>query len=133
MTSTTERKNPETLARSYLEAVGNKELDSVATLLAPDITFVGPAMSLCGSQQVLDALRRIGAIHVKNEIKRSFVDGDEVCVIYDFVTDTVGSVPTIEWIKIEAGRIRSVNLYYDQLPWQALRQELAARLSQASA
>lgn len=123
----------ETIARAYLAAVGNKDIAMLESLLAPDITFVGPVMTISGAAAVVDALRRIGAIHIRNDVHRVFVDGDEVCVIYDFVTDTVGSVPTIEWLRIESGRIRSVKLYYDQLPWQVLRQELAQRASRASA
>ena len=121
------------IVRAYLSAVGNKDLGKVEELLAPDVTVVGPANKLSGARDVLAALRRIGAIHVRNDVKRVFVDGDEACVIYDFVTDTVGTVPTIEWLSFEGGRIRSVNLYYDQLPWQTLRQELAKRAAQASA
>lgn len=123
----------ETKVREYLTAVGDKDLARVEGLLAPDVTFVGPAMSLSGARDVLAALRRIGAIHVRSDIKRVFVDGDEACVIYDFVTDTVGVVPTIEWLGFEAGRIRSVKLYYDQVPWQTLRQELAKRATQPTA
>src|SRR5689334_17808627 len=89
-----------TIARNYLSAVGNKNLVEVEALLDPNVTFTGPALTLSGSRDVLAALRRIGAIHVRNDIKRVFVDGDEVCVIYDFVTDTVGVVPTIEWLSI---------------------------------
>jgi ketosteroid isomerase-like protein len=123
----------ETTTRAYLAAVGNKDLGKVEALLAPDITFVGPAMTLSGARDVLAALRRIGAVHVRNDVKRVFVDGDEVCVIYDFVTDTVGVVPTIEWLSFENARIRSVKLYYDQVPWQTLRQELARRAAPATA
>ncbi|HKY34771.1 MAG TPA: nuclear transport factor 2 family protein [Polyangiaceae bacterium] len=123
----------EATVREYLSAVGNKDLATVEKLITPDIAFVGPAMQLAGARDVLAALRRIGAIHVRNDVKRVFVDGDEACAIYDFVTDTVGVVPTIEWLGFEAGRIRSVRLYYDQLPWQTLRQELAKRATQASA
>jgi ketosteroid isomerase-like protein len=121
------------IVRAYLSAVGNKDLGKVEELLAPDVTFVGPAMKLSGARDVLAALRRIGAIHVRNDVKRIFVDGDEVCVIYDFVTDTVGVVPTIEWLTFEGARIRSVKLYYDQVQWQTLRQELAKRAVQATA
>lgn len=125
--------NLEALARSYLESVGNKDLARVQALLSPDVSFVGPVMSLSGPEQVLEALRRISAIHVKNDVKRVFVDGNEVCVIYDFVTDTVGSVPTIEWLTFSGGLIQAVNLYYDQLPWQIVRQKLAARSATATA
>lgn len=118
---------PRTVALAYLAAVGAKDLAAVERSLAPDVTFVGPAMTLTGSRDVVAALRRIGAIHVRNDVRRVFVDGDEVCIVYDFVTDTVGVVPTVEWLRLEAGRIASVRLYYDQVPWQALRQELARR------
>lgn len=124
---------PETIARAYLDAVGDKDLATVRSLLAPDISFVGPVMTIAGVDDVVEALRRIGAIHVRNDVQRVFVDGDEVCVIYDFVTDTVGSVPTIEWLRIVDGRIASVKLYYDQLPWQTLRKELAERSARVSA
>lgn len=125
--------NPESIARAYLAAVGDKDHDRVRALLAADVTFDGPVMSLHGPDEVIEALRRIGAIHVRNDVRRVFVDGDEICVIYDFVTDPPGSLPTIEWLRIRGGLIASVKLYYDQLPWQALRHELAERAARASA
>jgi ketosteroid isomerase-like protein len=127
-----ETKKLESVARAYLSAVGNKDLGKVEELLTPDITFTGPAMTFSGTRDVLAGFRRIGAIHVRNEVQRVFVDGDEACVIYDFVTDTIGSVPTIEWLRFEGGRIRDVKLYYDQVPWQKLREELARRGAQAA-
>ncbi|HEY5956725.1 MAG TPA: nuclear transport factor 2 family protein [Polyangiaceae bacterium] len=123
----------ETVARTYLEAVGNKDLDTVMSLLSPDVTFVGPVMSLKGATEVVESLKRISAIHVRNDLKRIFVDADEVCVIYDFVTDTVGSVSTVEWLSLAGCRIQSVRLYYDQLPWQKLRLLLAERSKRAPA
>ena len=122
-------KNNETIALSYLEAVSNKDLARVGALVAPDIRFVGPATTIEGAAALLAAFQRIGAVHVRSDIKRVWSDGDEVCVIYDFVTDTAGALPTVEWLKIEGGRIRSVNLYYDQVPWMKLREEIARRAS----
>lgn len=123
----------ETLVRKYLDAVASKDLDTVQSLLASDVTFVGPVMNLQGATQVLESFRRIGAIHVRNDVKRIFVDGNEICAIYDFVSDTVGSIPTIEWLHVQDGRIASIRLYYDQLPWQRLRQLLAERATRATA
>ncbi|MGC4068581.1 MAG: nuclear transport factor 2 family protein [Polyangiaceae bacterium] len=121
------------LARTYLDAVGRKDLGAVQSLLAPEVTFVGPVMNLQGSKDVIESLRRIGAVHVRNDVKRVFVDGDEICVIYDFVSDTVGSIPTIEWLHVRNGRIESIRLFYDQLPWQRLRQLLAERATRGAA
>jgi ketosteroid isomerase-like protein len=125
--------DPEDIAIAYLDAVSRKDLDRIEALVAPDIRFVGPASTIMGARDLLAAFRRIVAIHVRNEIKRVFRDGDEVCVIYDFVTDTVGALPTVEWMRIEGGRILSVNIYYDQVPWLKLREEIATRATQATA
>jgi len=120
---------PEAVALAYLDAVAKKELDRCASLVDPEIRFSGPASTITGVRDLLAAFRNIGAIHVRNDIKRVFSDGNEVCVIYDFVTDTVGAVPTVEWLQIANGRIQAIHLYYDQVPWLALREELARRAS----
>ncbi len=127
------RSQQETVALAYLDAVAKKDLERVEALIDPEIKFVGPAMTISGARDVVAAFRRLGAIHVRSDIKRVFSDGDEVCVIYDFVTDTAGALPTVEWLRVEHGRIRSVNLYYDQVPWVKVREELARRATQATA
>jgi hypothetical protein len=123
----------EAKALAYLDAVGKNDLTCMEALVDPEIRFVGPASTISGVNDLKAAFHRISAIHVRNDIKRVFSDGNEVCVIYDFVTDTFGAVPTIEWMRFENGRIRSVNLYYDQVPWLAVREELARRAAKASA
>lgn len=125
--------SPEAIALAYLDAVAKKDLARVESLLDPELRFVSPASTLTNARDFLAALRRIAAIHVRNDVVRVFSEGNDVCVIYDFVTDTVGSVPTVEWLRVEGGKIRAVNLYYDQVPWMKLREELARRAAKASA
>jgi ketosteroid isomerase-like protein len=128
---TTDRKS---LTLEYLRAVGNRDYGKVEQLLAPDLDFRGPAMNRTSAADFIGALKRLSAIHVRNDVKRVFVDGDEVCVIYDFVTDTAsGALSTIEWLHFEGGRIRAINLYYDRLPWQAVMQTIAERAAQPAA
>ncbi|HEV7557038.1 MAG TPA: nuclear transport factor 2 family protein, partial [Kofleriaceae bacterium] len=89
--------SPEAIALAYLDAVAAKDLDRVEALLHPEVQFVSPVSKLSSARELIPSFRRIGAIHVRNDIKRVFSDGNEVCVIYDFVTDVVGAVPTVEW------------------------------------
>ena len=119
--------NNEAIALAYLDAVAKKDLDRVAALVSADVKFVGPVQSYNGPQDLVDAFRRISSIHVRSDIRRVFSDGDEVCVIYDFVTDTAGTLPTIEWLRVRDGRIQSIHLFYDQVPWLKIREELARR------
>jgi hypothetical protein len=98
-----------------------------ASLLSPDLTFKGPVSTYKGPADLLAAFRHLASVHVRNDIVKVFTDGNEVCVIYDFVTDTMGALPTIEWLKIANGKIQSINLFYDQVPWLKIREELARR------
>jgi SnoaL-like domain len=117
-----------TLALEYLDAVAKQEFTRLEGLLAADLRFKGPAMTRSSAQDYIAALRRLGAIHVRSDVKRVFVDGNEVCVIYDFVTDTAaGALPTIEWLHFDGARIRSIDLYYDRLPWQTVMEAMAQR------
>ncbi|HYV65099.1 MAG TPA: nuclear transport factor 2 family protein [Myxococcales bacterium] len=127
------KNDPKSLAIEYLDAVGKKDLARVEELLAPDLKFTGPAMARATSQEFISALKRLGAIHVRNDVKKAFADGNDVCVIYDFVTDTpAGALPTIEWLHFEEGRISSINLYYDRVPWKSVMDEISRRAAQAT-
>ena len=119
--------NPEATVLAYLDAVAKKDLGRLEALVAPDVQFTGPVSQLRGLRDVRAAFERITPIHVRSDIKRVFSDGNDVCVIYDFVTDTAGTLPTIEWLTLANGRIASIKLYYDQVPWLKIREELARR------
>jgi hypothetical protein len=126
-------KDRKTLALTYLEAVGKQQYATLEGLLAEDLRFKGPSMSRDSARDFIGALKRLGAIHLRNDVKRVFVDGDDVCVIYDFVTDTTaGALPTVEWLHFDGARIRSIDLYYDRLPWQTVMGELAERASRVA-
>ena len=112
----------------YLDAVARQRYGELEEILAPDLHFRGPVMTRHAAADFIGALKRLSAIHVRSEIKHVFVDGDDVCVIYDFVTDTTaGALPTIEWLHFDGPRIRAIDLYYDQLPWQSVMAAIAER------
>ena len=112
----------------YIEACGRKDYDTLSRLLAPTMTFVGPGNALTGAAPYLAVLRRLGPVWVRSEVKKVFVDGDEICVIYDFVTETpAGAVPIVEWLRIENGQVASVTLFFDRVTFKPAADELARR------
>jgi ketosteroid isomerase-like protein len=117
-----------TVAHAYLEAFSRKDFDAFRRLLADDITFTGPTGKLSGAEAISTAYQRLAGMLVRNELRKTFVDKDEVCIIYDFVSDTAaGAVPTVEWLKVEHGKIRSIWLVTDHVRWPAALAELAQR------
>ncbi len=118
--------NPKEVAVAYIEACSRKDLDAVATLLAPGVRFVGPGNEVTGAPAYLAVLRRLGPVWERSDVKRVFADGSDVCVIYDFVTNTpAGAVPIVEWLQIEGAKVASVTLIFDRLTFKPASDELA--------
>ena len=123
--------DPASVAAVYLEAVGRKDFGAFEALLAPGVTFKGPAAAVSGAREVRAAYERLAPVLLRNELKKTFVDGPEVCVIYDFVTDTPGgAVPTVEWLRVEHGKVVSIWLLTDHVRWPAVLEELSRRARQ---
>jgi len=126
--------DPKALALEYLEAVSQQRFDKLEALLAPDLKCTGPSITRSSAGEFIAALKQLTAIHIRSDVQRVFSDGDDVCIIYDFVTDTpAGALPTIEWLHFEQGRIRAIRLYYDRLPWKMVIDEVMQRASSPSA
>jgi len=126
--------NAKALALEYMDAINQQRFDMLEALLAPELTFISPSTTRSTAREFLAGVKRLTAIHVRNEVKRVFAEGDEVCVIYDFVTDTpAGALPAIEWLHIQEGRIRRIHLYYDRLPWKTVIDEMAQRAARRNA
>ena len=116
------------LTTSYIDAVGNGRLEDLRPMLDPDAEFTFGDTTLRGADAFIDGFRRLVPIIKRNEIRKIFVDGDEACVIYDFVTDTpVGPVLSIEYLKFKDGRIASSLLLFERLHWPEVMAELVKR------
>ena|SRR5581483_5817573 len=122
------RNDPRALAVAYIDAVGNKDFERVAELLHPEAEFVTTGPRIVGRPAYIGALRRLAPILVRNDVHTAIVDGNDVAIVYDFVTDTsAGPVPTIEWLTTDAGRIRTSRLIFHKEHWPAAVAELARR------
>jgi ketosteroid isomerase-like protein len=125
--------DPRALAVAYIEAVGDKQFDRVEQMLHPDVEFVTSGPPIRGITEFVGALRRLAPIIVRNEVASIIVDGNDVAVVYDFVTDTpAGPVRTIEWITTDAGRIRTSRLIFDKAHWPEALAELKRRSNAAN-
>jgi hypothetical protein len=120
------------LSLEYIDAVGQKQFDLVTELLHPDVEFQMSGKTIRGVNEYVSAQRSVGPILVRNDVKNTVVDGNNVCIVYDFVTDTtVGAVPSVEWITVDSGRIRSVRLIFHKENWPTVLAELRRRGSVA--
>jgi ketosteroid isomerase-like protein len=116
------------IAARYIELAGEKKYDAVAHILAPDVSFKGPFVTLNSAEAFIGALRRLAPVWERNVVRTAFADGDQACVIYDFVTNTeAGALPCIELLSFRDGRIKSIELFFDRASFAPAQQALAAK------
>lgn len=117
------------LVTEYINAVGEHRLETLAAMLDPDAEFTVGDTTLRGAEAFIGGFRRLDPIIERNAIRKIFVEGDEACVIYDFVTDTpAGAVLSVEYLKFKNGRIASSLLLFERLHWPEVMAALQKRL-----
>jgi hypothetical protein len=116
------------LVTEYVNAVGEHRLEALPAMLDPDAEFTVGDTTLRGAEAFIGGFKRLDPIIERNAIRKIFVDGDEACVIYDFVTDTpAGAVLSIEYLKFKNDRIASSLLLFERLHWPEVMAVLTKR------
>jgi hypothetical protein len=108
---------------SYLERFTSGDVNGAAELLADDFAFEGPMIQTTGKAEFLAGSSPLGSIMRGFEMRRQWIDGDEVCSVYDFKIETplgAGSIPMAEWSVVRDGKIVSSHLVFDTAALTAL-------------
>ena len=106
---------------SYREALGRGDFSTARQLMHDDMTFQGPLDTFTTADQYLEASRKLASIIQRIEVKKTFVDGDDVCVLYEMVTYTpAGTAFIAEWYQVRGGRIAALRAVFDARPFAAL-------------
>jgi hypothetical protein len=86
-----------------------------------DMTFQGPLDTFNQADDYLNALKQLAAIIQRVDLKKVFVDGDDVCVLYDMVTNTpAGTAFIAEWYQVKGEKIAALHAVFDARPFAAL-------------
>jgi hypothetical protein len=104
------------IATQCLFSWTNGDFETARSLLSDDVTFIGPLGTASGADEYISGLRRLTDIVDSAVPRKVLVDGDDVCIIYDLVTKTAGSIPTVGWYHLRNGQIDSVRAFFDARP-----------------
>lgn len=101
----------------HLTSSSGNGLGEAAGLLAEDVVFKGPLMSLTGRAAYLELLGQFVPAHVSTRVLRQFVDGDEVCSINHLTVRSPAGEQVVlemaEWFRLRDDRIAEHTLFYD--------------------
>jgi len=113
--------NPKDTVLGFQQAMGKGDWKGARSFLANDLAFVGPFESFNRADDYLGALQKLHHIVERVEPKKMFVDGEDVCMLYDMVTNTpAGTAFISEWYKVKGGKIASVRVVFDARPFAPL-------------
>ncbi|MBI5088003.1 MAG: nuclear transport factor 2 family protein [Actinobacteria bacterium] len=106
-------KEPKTIATECLLSWTNGDLDATRTLVADDVSFIGPLGTATGADAYIDGLRQLSEVVSTAVTRKVLVDGNDVCIIYDLVTKRAGTIPTVGWYHVRNGQVDSVRAFFD--------------------
>ncbi len=102
--------DPKEVVVSYISALDSQQYDAALNLLHDDVRIRGPAGETFGKP--LDFIEMLRKYRGRYEIKKVFVDGGDVCVLYDLAT-TGPTVYMASWYQVKDDKIASINTVFD--------------------
>jgi len=104
------------VAEGFFDAWTAKDFARARQLLRDDVSFQGPIDTVSEADSFLASLQQLSGIVTGVDKQKVFVDGNDVCVIYDLKTAPVPSSRTCEWWRLRDGKIASVRVIFDVRP-----------------
>ncbi|PSL48299.1 SnoaL-like protein [Chitinophaga niastensis] len=97
---------------SFIKALNEEDYNAGRKYVNDDLLFVGVLGSREGAEVYFSDMERM---RIKYKIEKSFVDGDDVCLLYDIL---IGGVTTYGsgWYRLVDGRISSIKVVFDPRP-----------------
>jgi hypothetical protein len=112
---------------AYQRALGNQDYTTARTYLRDDLSFRGPLASHDKPEGLLKDLEQLHHIVKGVDMKKVFVDGGDVCLVYDLITTNPPVTSfTCEWYHVNDGKIASIRVTFDARPYAAMFEKKAA-------
>lgn len=109
------------IVKSYRAALGAGDFAAARKLMRDDMTFQGPFDTFHTADEYLEAVKQLASIIQRIDLKKVFVDGEDVCVLYDMVTNTpAGTAFIAEWYQVAGGQITALRAVFDARPFAPL-------------
>ena len=105
---------------SYINALDKQDYDSARKSLGDNVLVKGPSGEAFRSPDEFIGMMRNQ--RGKYDIKKVFVDGDDVCLLYDFVTTSV-RVFFSSWYRVKDGKIASIQTVFDPRAFAAIQEK----------
>ena len=104
------------VVNAYLDAIAARDFARVRELLADEgFSNRSPISTFDDADAFVADISRVGPILERIERRRQFVEGEQVCVIVNYVThmDQRRVTPVVHWMRIAGGKIAAIETFFD--------------------
>jgi SnoaL-like domain len=109
---------PLEVVQKFQGAMANDDWAGARACLDDRLSFSGPFEKLDRPEPYLASLKRLHPIVERVDMKHVFVDGNDVCLWYDLVTNSpAGTALVVEWHHVDGDKIRSIQVVFDARPF----------------
>jgi limonene-1,2-epoxide hydrolase len=101
---------------AYIKAMGDRDYAAARNYLGDNVRVKGPGGESFRSPD--EFLKMMEQQRGKYDIKKVFVDGSDVCLLYDFVTPKVTTF-FCSWYQVKDGKISTIQTVFDPRAFSA--------------
>ena len=113
--------NAATVVQTFQQAVGKGDYAAARKQLSDRFSFQGPIDTFDRPDAYLESIKKLHNIIERIEMKKLFVDGDDVCMLYDMVTKSpAGTAFIAEWHRVKDDKIAAIRVVFDARPFAAM-------------
>ena len=106
----------DTVTRFYA-AMQRGDYAAARQCLGEPFVFVGWFDRFDDPDAYIDAIKRLRGFVVKFDVRKVFVEGDDVCLIYDAHTIRGDVSPVAGWFRLRDGKIAEIHIITDSRPF----------------
>jgi hypothetical protein len=100
----------------YFDAWKARDFARFQSVLADDVSFVGPLGTADGAEECREGIEHLSVITTDIVIVKRFVDGGDVLTWFDLHTTVAPPAPVANWSHVEGGQITRIRVTFDTRP-----------------
>ncbi len=109
------------IVNDFKQALGGGNFAAARQLLDDNLSFRGPIDTFGAPEPYLESIKKLHHIIKRIDMKKTFSDGNDVCLLYDMVTDTpAGTAFIAEWYQVKGNKIAAIQVVFDARPFAAM-------------
>jgi hypothetical protein len=104
--------NPKNVVESYLNLRSSRKYDELDGILSEKVEYKSPLSKYSSSSELVNSMKKSTDGFTGISVKKVFVDGDDVCAIFD-QDSSLGKISFTEWYTVREDRIAKIESTFD--------------------